>query len=71
MKLPEWSREFYPEQMKEFHEKFFIYQAFNYELKKLKGGPLLKKIIQDWNEKVRGEIKKKFLIFSGHDVTGL
>jgi prostatic aicd phosphatase len=69
--LPEWTSEFFPDKMKKFHSKFFMFQVFNRKLKRLKGGPFLKKIIDDWDKKIEGKIKTKFSIFSGHDTSGL
>lgn len=70
LKLPEWSKQFYPGTMNILHRNFFIWQGFNSVLKRLKGGVLLKKIINDWQDKLEGKSSKKIVLFSGHDITG-
>lgn len=51
-------------------EKSFFYNAYNDQLKKLKGGVFVKKAIEDWNNKKADNLKQKIMIFAGHDATG-
>jgi prostatic aicd phosphatase len=68
--LPKWTSGLFPEKMEKFHSKFFVLQVFNQKLKRLKGGPFLKKIIGDWDRKIEEKTKTKFSMFSGHDMSG-
>lgn len=50
----------------------FILNTYNDKLNRLKGGLLLKKIIDDWTSYVNGSIKpeeQKAFLYGGHDST--
>lgn len=50
----------------------FHLRAYNDLLVKLKGGVLLKKVIDDWKMKIEGVLKprdRKFFVYGGHDST--
>lgn len=70
--LPEWTNDCFPHKMSEpagFHFKTISY---NEKLKQLKGGVLLKKIMQDWQDKYEGKLKpqeQKAFLYGGHDST--
>lgn len=67
--LPKWTERFYPKVLQKLTDKSYVWNAYNDELKKLKGGVFLKKAIDDWEKKITEELKQKFLIFAGHDAT--
>lgn len=70
--LPEWTKEFYPDQMLEPTIFSFILNAWNDKMNRLKGGLLLKKIINDWETKLNGTLaqqSKKAFSYVGHDST--
>uniref|UniRef100_A0A1B6MG81 Acid phosphatase n=1 Tax=Graphocephala atropunctata TaxID=36148 RepID=A0A1B6MG81_9HEMI len=68
--LPEWVSEFYPEKMAAVTAYSFTLNVYNDELKKLKGGPLLKKILADSETKSKDTAnKRKMFLYAGHDST--
>ncbi|XP_014239338.1 venom acid phosphatase Acph-1-like isoform X2 [Cimex lectularius] len=68
-KLPEWTKSVYPDKMKEVTAYSFELNVCSKELKKIKGGPLLKKILDDSKAKVEGKTKMKMYNYAGHDST--
>lgn len=70
LKLPEWAKNFYPQRLQELVIRASVYNAYNDELKRLKGGVFVKKAIEDWEQKTRGELKQKMFIYSAHDASG-
>ncbi|KAF5290084.1 hypothetical protein FQA39_LY14865 [Lamprigera yunnana] len=72
VKLPDWSRYFYPHQMLEPSIYSFTLNAYNEKLNRLKGGVLLKKLINDWISVIDGTLKpqdRKAFLYIGHDST--
>lgn len=69
MKLPQWTKNFYPHKLTPLTDLSYVYNAYNDELKKLKGGVFLKKAIDDWESKIADKTKTKILIYAGHDAT--
>lgn len=69
MKLPTWTAKYFPEKLQDLNEKNFIFKFYNSELKRLKGGVFVKKAINHWKRKISNELKEKFFLYSGHDVT--
>lgn len=69
MKLPEWTRNYYPEKLVPLTDASYVYNAYNDELKKLKGGVFIKKSIEDFEKKVDGKLKTKIFLYGGHDST--
>ncbi|KAF5286471.1 hypothetical protein FQR65_LT12554 [Abscondita terminalis] len=72
VKLPDWSRYFYPDRLLEPAIFSFRLNAFNDKLNRLKGGVLLKKMIEDWKSVEAGTIKPKdrrAFLYVGHDST--
>ncbi|XP_030747512.1 prostatic acid phosphatase-like isoform X2 [Sitophilus oryzae] len=70
--LPEWTNKYYPDQMLEPTVFSYILNSWNDKLNRLKGGVLLKKIIQDWQSKVNDTISpksRKAFLYGGHDST--
>lgn len=70
LELPKWVKSYYPHDLHDFVMKANIYNAYNSQLKKLKGGVFLKKVINDWELKISGNLDKKIFIYSGHDQSG-
>jgi prostatic aicd phosphatase len=70
LEIPKWAEKFYPAAMQDLMEKGFIFEAFNSQLKKLKGGVFVKRAIEDWERKVDDKLKEKVFLFSAHDKTG-
>lgn len=69
LKLPEWTKNYYPDKLKPLTDLSYVYNAYNSRLKRLKGGVFVKKAIQDWNQKIDGKLKQKIFLYAGHDST--
>jgi prostatic aicd phosphatase len=67
--LPEWTEKYYPNGMQEMTDKSYVYNAYNSELKKLKGGVFVKKALNDWESKIDSKLKQKIFVYAGHDST--
>ena len=55
--------------MRPLADKSYIYNSYNAELKKLKGGVFVKKAVNDWQQKIAENLKTKFFLYAGHDST--
>lgn len=69
LKLPEWTRDYFPDKMFDLAKKAYVYNAYNSELKRLKGGVFVAKAIDDWQKKIDGKLNKKIFVYAGHDST--
>lgn len=70
--LPEWAYEVYPDKLALVTAYSFVLNSYNDELKRLKGGPLLKKILDDSLAKANSSQSHKDIkmySYSGHDST--
>ncbi|KAI4455054.1 acid phosphatase-related [Holotrichia oblita] len=70
--LPSWTINIFPDKLYELTSLSFHLRAYNDILIKLKGGVLLKKIIDDWASKKDGTIKpdgRRMFVYGGHDST--
>lgn len=47
-----------------------MYYSYNDELKRLKGGVFLKRILGNWDNVVNGMENPKFFVYGAHDVSG-
>lgn len=47
----------------------YILNSYTQKLQRLKGGVLLKKLINDWKSKEENSIKQKAFLYGGHDST--
>lgn len=72
LKLPNWTKEYFPDRLVPITELSFVYNVLIDELKKLKGGPFLKKMLNEWIEKRNGTLTpkdRKIYLYTGHDAT--
>lgn len=69
LELPEWTRKVFPDPLAKITAQSFVFNAMNNVLQKLKGGFLLKKIMDDTKAKLRGNSKMKMFAYGGHDST--
>lgn len=69
MKLPQWTKNFFPHKLQPLTESSYVYNAYNDELKRLKGGVFVNKTFSDWDDKVAEKLKTKIMLFAGHDST--
>jgi len=70
LNLPDWTKKYFPDKMAAVTAYSFTLNAYNDELKKLKGGPLLKKIFKNIEAKSKDPKSKiKMYAYAGHDST--
>ncbi|XP_037938967.1 venom acid phosphatase Acph-1-like isoform X3 [Teleopsis dalmanni] len=72
LKLPAWTKKYYPEKLRFMAEQTYVYNAYTPELRKLKGGPFVQKMFNEWQSKARGELvpkDRKFFMYGAHDWT--
>lgn len=70
--LPKWTRDYYPEKLLPLTKLSYVLNVYNDELKKLKGGPFLKKTLAEWDAVIANEDNpknKKIFVYAGHDST--
>lgn len=70
LRLPAWTREYYPYQLFEVTTRSYLYNVWTDELKRLKGGPFVSKIVKEWQDKVSDTLKpaqRKIYMYTGHD----
>ncbi|RZC38364.1 prostatic acid phosphatase, partial [Asbolus verrucosus] len=68
--LPAWTRAVFPDKMKQWADLSFATSCYNQDLARLKSGPLFDAIIKHFrNATANATDYRKFLVFSGHDVT--
>lgn len=69
MKLPAWTKEYFPDKLQDLTDKSYVFNAYNSEMKRLKGGVFVKKAITDWKKKSNDDLKQKLFLYAGHDAT--
>lgn len=72
LKLPNWTQKYYPNGLEKLTELSYIYNVYNDELKSLKAGPFLGKMINEWQQKRKNKLKpidRKINLYCGHDST--
>lgn len=70
--LPQWTRSFYPDEMEDITAMSFVINAMTRDLQKIKGGPLIKEILEHSMQKAQGVLKpknRKLFVYAGHDST--
>lgn len=67
--LPEWTKNYYPDRLVPLTSFSFSLGAYTKTLQRIKGGPLLKKILADSEEMVQNGSGKKMHLYAGHDST--
>lgn len=72
LKLPEWTQKYYPDRLVPLTELSYIYNVYTDELKSLKAGPFLAKMINEWKNKTLNDLnpsERKIYLYCGHDST--
>jgi prostatic aicd phosphatase len=70
--LPEWTKNYYPDKLIPLTLYELQLNTYNDEFRRLKGGPMLKKIIDDMiakKESILQPKKRKMFMYVGHDST--
>ena len=72
LKLPEWTKDFYPDKLIEFSKLSLEMNVYNETMRKMKAGPMITKIANAMKDKSEGKLKpaeRKMLMYVGHDST--
>ncbi|XP_028130269.1 prostatic acid phosphatase isoform X2 [Diabrotica virgifera virgifera] len=69
LKLPDWTKNYYPDRMYFPTVRSFVLNAYNDQMNRLIGGVLVKKLIEDWSAKSEGKLARKAVLYGGHDGT--
>lgn len=70
VKLPPWTKKYYPDRLVELTDQSYIYNVYTDELKKFKAGPFLKKMVAEQQDKIANKLKpagRKIYLYTGHD----
>ncbi|XP_046387684.1 venom acid phosphatase Acph-1-like [Ischnura elegans] len=67
--LPEWTKNYYPERLLPLTTFSFVLNVYTKTLQRIKGGPLIKKIITDSESRIEKGSGKKMYLYAGHDST--
>ncbi|XP_065205541.1 uncharacterized protein LOC135835282 [Planococcus citri] len=67
--LPEWTDSIYPEPLIRFASLGFLVQAYSLQMRRIRVGPLLGKLIQEMEMKIQGKLNATFHFYSAHDTT--
>ncbi|XP_053672207.1 venom acid phosphatase Acph-1 [Anopheles nili] len=71
LKLPAWTKAYYPDKLLPLTKKSYILNVYTDEMKRLKGGPFLRKTLNEWEALIANPsgAHKKILLYAGHDST--
>lgn len=70
LELPAWAKKYYPDKLLNLTELSYIYNVYTSEMQKLKAGPFIQKLVNEFQSKVNSTIKPKTLkisLYTGHD----
>lgn len=70
VELPEWTKNYYPDKLLNLTELSYMYNVHTSEMKALKAGPFINKLISEFESKRDSTIKPKTLkisLYTGHD----
>ncbi|XP_031620487.1 prostatic acid phosphatase-like isoform X2 [Contarinia nasturtii] len=70
LSLPKWTQDYYPDKLENITDLSYIYNIYTNELKQLKAGPFIQKLINEFQHKQDGTLKPKDLkisLYTGHD----
>ncbi|XP_060530825.1 venom acid phosphatase Acph-1-like [Cylas formicarius] len=68
--LEEWTKQVYPDEMEKISKNVYYLQTNTTELKKIAGGFMLRKILEDSKRKIDGTLtpsSRKMFVYSGHE----
>lgn len=70
LRLPEWTKQYFPNELINLMELSYIYNIQTDELKRIKAGPFLKKLSDEFEAKRSNKLKDlKISLYTGHDST--
>lgn len=72
LELPAWTKDYYPHRLENLTELSYIYNIYTPEVQKIKAGPFLQKLVDQFDAKRSNTLKPKDLkisLYTGHDST--
>lgn len=70
LRLPEWTKQYFPNALINLMELSYIYNIQTEEMKRIKAGPFLKKLSDEFEAKRSNKLKDlKISLYTGHDST--
>ncbi|GAB0088473.1 venom acid phosphatase Acph-1 [Sergentomyia squamirostris] len=70
LKLPEWTKRFFPDKLSPLTELSYVWNVYTDEMKRLKAGPFVQKMVKEWREASEGVLEpkdRKMYLYTGHD----
>ncbi|XP_055310683.1 prostatic acid phosphatase-like [Sitodiplosis mosellana] len=70
LRLPKWAQKYYPDKLTNLTDLSYIYNIYTDEMKQLKAGPFIQKLVTEFENKRDGKLKPKDLkisLYTGHD----
>ncbi|KAM7358489.1 venom acid phosphatase Acph-1-like isoform 2-T2 [Cochliomyia hominivorax] len=72
LKLPTWTKSYYPDKLQFLAEQSYVYNVWTPEMQKIKAGPFLTKMFKEMKDKANDNLTpkaRKLFIYTGHDST--
>lgn len=69
LELPAWTKKCFPKKLRELACEAWGYFVHNEALKKMLGGNLLEKLVNDWEAKIAEKSPKKLFLYAAHEST--
>lgn len=68
LKLPQWTKQYYPDKLTNLTDLSYIYNVYTNEMKQMKAGPFIKKMVEQFEQKRDGTLKDlQISLYCGHD----
>lgn len=70
LEIPKWAKNYYPDKLINLTELSYIYNCYTEEMQRLKAGPFVKKLLNEFQNKINSTLKPKELkisLYTGHD----
>ncbi|KAK7580589.1 hypothetical protein V9T40_001218 [Parthenolecanium corni] len=67
--LPQWTHKVFPHPLRELSAFSFFLPTYTHEMRRLKAGPFLGRVLEDMRKKIDGNFNQTLHIYSGHDST--
>lgn len=67
IELPTWTSKYFPEKLQNLTDESYILNVYTDELKRIKGGPFLKKTLNEWKNAKLSKKQPKIFVYAGHD----
>lgn len=70
LQLPQWTVPYYPQPLYSVMTRSYLYNVWTEEMKRLKAGPFVTKMVNEWLQKTENTLKpadRKIFLYTGHD----